>query len=112
MRAKGITYDTGFVRHRAISRARFETEVVRRERFGGKVAYAAVPLERVDWAPFDFVGVDLYRSAEIADQFADGVRRLVAQGKPVAITEFGSTAYRGAGDRGARAMEIVEYDKD
>lgn len=83
-----------------------------RERFGGSVTYAAVPLERVDWAPFDIVSVDLYRSAEVADRFAEGVRTLVAQsGKPVAITEFGSAAYRGAGDLGARFMEIVEYDR-
>ena len=83
-----------------------------RDRFGGRVTYAAVPLERVDWTLFDIVGVDLYRSAEVADQYAAAVRGLVAQGKPVAITEFGSAAYRGAGDRGARAMEIAEYDRD
>ncbi|MQA94997.1 MAG: hypothetical protein GEV11_10230 [Streptosporangiales bacterium] len=88
-----------------------EAVAVVRERFGGKVTYAAIPLERVDWAPFDFVGVDLYRSAEVADRFEEGVRTLVAQGKPVAITEFGTSAYRGAGDRGARCMEIVEYDE-
>lgn len=35
----------------------------------------------------------LYRSAEVADRFAEGVRTLVAQGKPVAITEFGTDAY-------------------
>ncbi|MEV5576446.1 hypothetical protein AB0L06_41000 [Spirillospora sp. NPDC052269] len=83
-----------------------------RERFGGKVTYASVPLERVDWALFDFMSVDLYRSAEIADQFADGVRGLVAQGKPVAITEFGAAGYQGAGDRGALGLEIVEYGED
>ena len=82
-----------------------------RERFGGKVTYASVPLDRVDWTPFDIVSVDLYRSAEIADQFADGVRALVAQGKPVAITEFGSATFRGAGDVGARGLEIVQYDE-
>lgn len=81
-----------------------------RERFGGKVTYASVPLERVDWAPFDFISADLYRSAEIADQFAGGIQHLVAQGKPVAITEFGSASYKGAGERGARGLEIVEYD--
>ncbi|WP_250574780.1 hypothetical protein [Nonomuraea sediminis] len=81
-----------------------------RERFGGRVTYASVPLEGVDWAPFDIVSVDLYRSAEIADRFADGIRGLVAQGKPVAITEFGSAGYQGAGDRGALGLEIVEYD--
>lgn len=83
-----------------------------RERFGGKVSYAAIPLERVDWAPFDIVSVDLYRSAEIADRFAEGVRSLVAQGKPVAITEFGAASYRDAAKRGARGLEIVEYDRD
>lgn len=81
-----------------------------REHFGGKVTYAAIPFEGVDWTLFDFVGVDLYRTAEIADRFRDGVRALVAQGKPVAITEFGSATYRGAGDRGARGGMIVEWD--
>lgn len=83
-----------------------------RERFGGKVTYASVPLERVDWAPFDIVSMDLYRSAGVADRFAEGVRTLVAQGKPVAITEFGAAGYEGAGERGALGLEIVEYDKD
>ncbi|WP_405803281.1 hypothetical protein [Streptomyces sp. NBC_01187] len=83
-----------------------------RERFGGKVTYAAVPFERVDWAPFDIVSLDLYRSAETADRFAEGVHDLTARGKPVAITEFGSAGYHGAGERGAHGLEIVEYDED
>jgi hypothetical protein len=40
------------------------------------------------------------------------VRSLVAAGKPVAITEFGVTPYRGAADLGARCGEILEYDGD
>jgi hypothetical protein len=83
-----------------------------RERFKGRITYAAVPFELVDTAPFDIVSVDLYRSVQVADQFRKGVRTLVAQGKPVAITEFGAATYRGAGDRGAQGLEIVEYDKD
>jgi len=83
-----------------------------RERFRGRVTYAAIPVERVDWTPFDIVSVELIRNAEVAGQYREGVRALVAQGKPVAITGFGSVAYRGAGDRGARAMEIIEYNKD
>jgi len=83
-----------------------------RKHFGGKVTYAAIPAERVDWAPFDIVSLELIRSAAVAGQFRDGVRRLVAAGKPVAITGFGTPAYRGAADRGGRAMEIVEYDAD
>jgi hypothetical protein len=83
-----------------------------RERFHGHVTYAAVPLERVDWSRFDIVSLELIRSAEVADHFAEGVRHLVAAGKPVAITGFGTATYRGAGDRGGRAMDIVEYDRD
>jgi hypothetical protein len=81
-----------------------------RERFAGRVTYAAVPFEVTDWALFDIVSVELIRSAEVASQYREGVRRLVAGGKPVAITGFGASTYRGAGDRGARGMEIVEYD--
>jgi len=83
-----------------------------REHFGGRVTYAAIPVERVDWAPFDIVSVELIRSAEVAAQFRDGVRSLVAGGKPVAITGFGAATYRGAGDRGARSMKILVYDQD
>jgi len=83
-----------------------------RQLFLGRVTYCAIPFERVDWALFDIVSMELIRSAEVADQFRDGVRSLVAGGKPVAITGFGVPAYRGAGDRGGRAMEIVEYDED
>jgi len=83
-----------------------------RERFGGKITYAAMPFEGVDWTPFDIISVDLYRSAEVADRYAAAIRSLVAQSKPIAITEFGSATYKGAADRGARSGEIVEWDKD
>jgi hypothetical protein len=83
-----------------------------REHFHGRITYAAIPFERIDWTRFDIMSVELIRSADVADQYQDGVRTLVAQGKPVAITGFGASTYRGAGDRGARGMEIVETDKD
>ncbi|WP_211762220.1 hypothetical protein [Kutzneria sp. CA-103260] len=82
-----------------------------RDRFGGPVSYAAIPsFEGVDWAPFDFLSVDLYRSAQVAAIFPDAVRSLVAQGKPVAITEFGSATFHGAPDLGAHAGSIVVRD--
>ena len=82
-----------------------------RERFGGKVTYASIPFEGIDWTPFDIVSVDLHRSKEIAHIYQQSVRALVAQGKPVAITEFGCTTHRGAGDHGARGGgEMIEYD--
>lgn len=89
-----------------------EAVAVVRERFPGRITYAAIPFERVDWSLFDITSVELIRSAEVAGQFREGVRNLVAAGKPVAITGFGAATYRGAGNRGARAMEILEYDED
>ena len=82
-----------------------------RERFRGRITYASIPFEQPDWAIFDIMSVELIRSAEVASQFREGVRTLVAGGKPVAITGFGLAAYRGAGDRGGRVMEILEYDE-
>lgn len=35
-----------------------------RERFLGPITYAAIPVERVDWTPFDIMSVELIRSAE------------------------------------------------
>jgi hypothetical protein len=87
-----------------------QAAAVVRRRFGGRITYASVPLEGVDWTPFDIVSVDAHRSKEVADVYQDGIRALVAQGKPVAITEFGCTTHRGAADHGARSGEIVEYD--
>jgi hypothetical protein len=57
------------------------------------------------------MSVELIRSAEVADQFQEGVRSLVAQGMPIAITGFGTATWRGAGDVAPRSMEIVEYDE-
>jgi hypothetical protein len=83
-------------------------EVVR-ARFGGKVSYASLPLEGVDWAPFDIISTDAaYRTKKTAAHFRDNIRAFVAQGraqgKPVAITEFGCTTHRGAADGGGDSL--------
>jgi hypothetical protein len=83
-----------------------------RDRFGGRVTYAAIPFEGVDWSLFDIISVELIRSAQVADRYQEGVRALVASGKPVAITGFGAAAYRGAAENAPRSMEIVESDPD
>lgn len=84
-----------------------------RERFHGPVTYAAIQFEAVDWDPFDFVTVELIRSAAVADIFRSGVRTLVTQhSKPVAITGFGTATWRGAGDMAPRSMEIIENDPE
>lgn len=81
-----------------------------RNRFRGRLTYAAIQFEQVDWTPFDLVTFELIRSAEVADRFREGVRTLAQGSKPLAVTGFGTAAYRGAGDRGGRVLEVVEHD--
>ncbi|PWK80778.1 hypothetical protein C8D88_12256 [Lentzea atacamensis] len=82
-----------------------------RAEFGGKITYACIPFERIDWSLFDISSFELIRSAEVADRYAASIRSLVAQGKPVAITGFGTAAWRGSGAVAPRSMEIVEHDE-
>jgi hypothetical protein len=85
------------------------TVVVRAE-FGGRIGYASLPLEGIDWAPFDVVATDAcYPDARTAGRLADGLRALTAHGKPAAVTEFGCTTYRGAGD-GGQGDSVIEWD--
>ncbi|BCJ36607.1 hypothetical protein Athai_41100 [Actinocatenispora thailandica] len=81
-----------------------------RAAFHGRVTYAAIQYEGVDWDRFDIVTVELIRSAEVADRFRDGVRTLVAQPKPLAITGFGTATWRGSGDVAARSMQVLASD--
>jgi len=80
-----------------------------RDVFHGKVTYASVPFEAVDWSLFDFVCVDLYREKRIKDQYTDLLKRWFAYNKPVVIGEFGCCTYRGAGDAGGRGWDIVDW---
>lgn len=81
-----------------------------RARFGGRVTYAALPTEPVNWEPFDFIAVDAYNSSEIADLYADSIKKLASSNKPLVISEFGCTTFKGAFNLGARGMFIVEWD--
>ncbi len=88
-----------------------------RTRFGGRISYASLPLEGVDWTPFDIVASDaVYRSAAAA-RFPELVRAFVAQGaaggKPVAVTESGCMTFRGAAANMSRDLhDLVEWGAD
>ncbi|MGY4771164.1 hypothetical protein ACXC9Q_30010 [Kribbella sp. CWNU-51] len=84
-------------------------EVVR-PAFGGKVTYASLPFEQVDWTRFDYVASDAYRAAHNAARFREEVRALRRHGLPVVVTEFGCCTFRGAADQGARGWMIVDRD--
>ncbi|MEV4140956.1 hypothetical protein AB0J72_53430 [Dactylosporangium sp. NPDC049742] len=82
-----------------------------RERFGGPVGYASIPLEAADWTPFDIIASDAgYRDATNAAAFPQTLAAAVGQGKPFAATEFGCCTFRGAADV-AGAAEPVTYDE-
>jgi hypothetical protein len=87
-----------------------DTVAAVRERFRGKITYAAGTWEQIDWAPFDIVSVDAY--GDTSDAFRQGVREYPRLGKPLAATEFGSCTYRGAAARGGLGWTIVDYDAD
>jgi hypothetical protein len=88
-----------------------------RARFGGPVSYASLPLEGVEWAPFDVIATDAaYRTSATAARFRENVRAFVEQGraqeKPVAVTEFGCGAHRGAADLAGRDGSIIVWGED
>jgi hypothetical protein len=83
-----------------------------RESYSGPVTYGAGDWESVDWSRFDYVGLDTYRDDYNAQVYIEQVRRHVAGGKPVLITEFGCCAYRGAAERGGSGYEIFDHRTD
>jgi hypothetical protein len=84
-----------------------------RARFGGRIGYASLPFEGVDWTPFDVVASDAgYRDAQNADRLGGGLRALTSQGKPAAVTEFGCAGYAGAGALGSRGDAGVVWGDD
>ncbi len=78
-----------------------------REVFHGPLTYFSVPLETVNWTPFDFVGVDLYRDARIKDLYDKLVSKYHVYNKPVMIGEFGCCTYQGAEKLGGNGFIIV-----
>jgi hypothetical protein len=82
-----------------------------RQHFKGKVTYASVPLESVDWSQFDFVSTDLYRDARTREIFTDLLGRFFAYQLPVVITEFGCCTYHGASDAGGMGWGILDHEK-
>ncbi len=81
-----------------------------RPAFHGKIAYASIVWESVDWSLFDFVGLDHYRAARVKDRYADLLKPAFETGKPVVITEFGVQTYEGAEVNGAGlGGNIIDY---
>lgn len=70
------------------------SDAVRRV-YRGPLTYASLIFEKVDWGPFDIVGVDQYRGGPVKDRYVEMLAPLFATGKPVVITEFGTASCEG-----------------
>src|SRR5207245_4024228 len=79
-----------------------------RPRFGGRISYASLAWERIDWSPFDLVAVDAYRDENNAASFRDELRQHFRHGKPVVATEFGCCTYRGPAARGGMGWASID----
>lgn len=83
-----------------------------RASFNGPLTYGAGTWEGVDWADFDYVGVDLYLDASNRETYREQVQALHRFGKPVIITEFGCCTFEGAEDLGGAGYTIVDWEAD
>ena len=68
--------------------------------YGGKVTYASLVWEAVNWDIFDFVGVDHYRTAKMGGRYLEMLAPSFKHGKPVVVTESGHMTIAGAGEEG------------
>lgn len=78
-----------------------------RQYFNGDITYAAGEWEEIDWSIFDIVSVDLYRAKHNQTYYEQQVTAYRAHNKPLAITEFGCCALRGASELGGNAAFMV-----
>jgi hypothetical protein len=94
--------------NKALNRFLAQAASVARDAFHGPLTYASVPIESVEWAPFDIVGVDYYRGRKNRSTYGEGLKRYLAVGKPVVVSEVGCCTYQGAEDKGGRGFLIVD----
>lgn len=80
-----------------------------RKYFHGKITYASMPWEKVDWDMFDIVSSNLYKNQWNSAYYGGELQKLKSYGKPAAITEVGICAYKGASKLGGSSHNIVNY---
>jgi hypothetical protein len=94
--------------NKPLNRFLAQASSVARDAFRGPLTYASMPIEAVDWAPFDIVSVDYYRGKKNRATYGERLKRHFAPGKPVVVTEVGCCTYQGAEDKGGRGFLIVD----
>ena len=107
-RLQGLRSDPALLRNGRLDA--YLAALVRKLRavFTGPLVYAALTFERVDWGPFDYVGVDHYREVRTRDRYVEMLQPFLATGKPVIVTEFGMRTFRGAESSGALGFGVTD----
>lgn len=81
-----------------------------REIFQGKISYASLPFEAVDWSLFDIIATDgAYKTKANEVMYEQAMIKFASQGKPAAITEFGCCCYKGAAAHAGQEIWMVEW---
>ena len=94
--------------NRPLNRFLAQAARVARNAFRGPLTYASMPIESVEWKPFDIVSVDYYRGKKNRATYGERLQRYFADGKPVVVTEVGCCTYQGAEDKGGRGFLIID----
>lgn len=94
--------------YRKLNRFLRETVTNVRELFAGKLTYASGTWEKIDWSLFDIVSIDHYRASYNVATYAEELAAYYRFDKPVAVTEFGCCAYKGADEKGGTGWAITE----
>ncbi|QHW34693.1 abortive infection protein [Paenibacillus rhizovicinus] len=97
--------------HKRLNAFLTKAVAVVRSRFHGKLTYASGVWEQVNWAPFDFVGIDCYRDRMNQGSYREKLRAYFKHGKPVVVLEFGCCTYAGASEKGGYGWAIVDRDQ-
>ncbi|WP_328450751.1 MULTISPECIES: hypothetical protein [unclassified Amycolatopsis] len=82
---------------------------VARANFGGGITYSAGSFERVDWTPFDYIGiVDYYHPKPDREAYLAELAAYRKWNKPIMISEYGTFTYKGASEKGLLGFDIVD----
>ncbi|WP_327350662.1 twin-arginine translocation signal domain-containing protein [Streptomyces sp. NBC_01304] len=96
---------------RRLDRFTARAAAVGRSVFHGPLSYAAAQDDQVDWELFDIVGIDYYSHHPRRQDYVRELRRYQRIGKPLAIAEFGTCAYKGAPDSAGMGWNVIDYTK-
>ena len=82
---------------------------VSKKNFHGKITYASLPIEEINWNLFDIISINYYKNKWNKNNYSDKIQELRKINPKIAITEFGVCSYKGASEQGGSSYNIVNY---